>query len=1076
MALLAILLLHRGEALSSDRLSDELWGERPPPTSAKTLQVYVSNLRKVIGSDALVTVGRGYRLMVSPEQVDADRFEALCAQGRRALADDDPAAARELLTSALSLWRGEPLADFAYEQFAQAEIARLEEARVTALEDRIESELALGDHETVVTELQGLVARYPTRERLRGLLMLALYRSGRQIDALEAYRQGRRTLGEELGLEPDPRLRELEQAILRHDAALQPPAGGSPLARARSRPIRRSGLLIAGGGALLLAAAIAAVVAVINRGSTAAAPTPNSVVAIDARTDRVVGRIPVGARPGGIAFGSGSLWVSNLDDRTVSRVDPGALRTARTFSIGDIPTGVATSPDEVWVASADENAPRVTVGRIDPRFDVVRPTARIGNVVPGGSADVAANGNTVWVAPSTGELARLDPATGRVVQRVDPNASPAAIAIGDGAVWLPDTEADNVMRVDATGLATPIAVGHGPSAIAVGAGGVWVTDSFDDALVLIDPATRAVTRTVAVGRSPAGVAIGAGSVWVANEGDGTVTRIDPVTDKVVATISVGGSPRAITLADGRAWVTIDAQTVPPANLARGGVVRIDSQSDVDSMDPALAYSDLSLQLLDATCAKLLNYPDKDGPAGSQLTAEVAKSLPVRSADGKAYTFAIRDGFRFSPPSNEPVTAQTFKHAIERSLSPRMASPFAQQFTDIVGARGYMAGKAPHIAGVTARGDKLTIRLVAPAPDLLTRIAQSVFCAVPTDTPIDPNGLRTIPMAGPYYIASYAPGQGVVLKRNPNYRAGRPHSVAQIDFAVGVPNARGVAHIEAGTADYAPFAVRAAEAPRLAAHYGPGSPVAAKGRQQYFVNARDQLWFLALNARRPLFSDVRLRKAVNYAIDRTALARLGGFGGPSPQPTDQYLPPGMPGFQDLKTYPFTPDVAKARQLAQGRRGTAVLYTCNESPCDQQAQIVKDNLAAIGLKLKVRRFPFATFYDRVLHGTRWDIANIGWEADYPDPRDFLNLLLEDGSVIPAFDDQRYRRRLARAAELSGPSRYLSYGALAGDLERNAAPWVAYGNGSSHDFFSSRIGCQIYRVHGMDLAALCIRNRQR
>ena len=160
-----------------------------------------------------------------------------------------------------------------------------------------------------------------------------------------------------------------------------------------------------------------------------------------------------------------------------------------------------------------------------------------------------------------------------------------------------------------------------------------------------------MTARIPVGRSPAGVAFGAGSVWVANSGDGTVTRINPSTSKPIATIPVGGSPQALTIADGRVWVTVDAQSIAPnRGGSGGGTLRIvSSYDDVDSMDPALATSGLSQELLYATCAQLVNYPDKAGPAGSQLTAEVAQSLPTRSADGRTYTFKIRPGFRFSPP-------------------------------------------------------------------------------------------------------------------------------------------------------------------------------------------------------------------------------------------------------------------------------------------------------------------------------------------------------------------------------------------------------------------------------------------
>jgi YVTN family beta-propeller protein len=214
----------------------------------------------------------------------------------------------------------------------------------------------------------------------------------------------------------------------------------------------------------------------------------------------------------------------------------------------------------------------------------------------------------------------------------------------------------------------------------------------DDAVVRIDPGSRSVTARIPVGPSPAGIALGTGSVWVANSGDGTVTRINPNTDRVQATIAVGGSPQALTVADGRVWVTVDAQSITP-NRGRsgGGTLRIVSSEDVFTMDPALAY-DAPDDLLYATCAQLVNYPDKAGPAGSQLTAEVAQALPKRSGDGRTYTFKLRRGFRFSPPSTEPVSAQTFKDSIERTLNPRMHSPSAHYLADVVGARAYMAGK------------------------------------------------------------------------------------------------------------------------------------------------------------------------------------------------------------------------------------------------------------------------------------------------------------------------------------------------------------------------------------------------
>ena len=239
-AVLAILILQRGEVVTSDRLIDELWGERPPATAAKTLQGYVSRLRKVLGADVLVSRGGGYTLAVEAQQVDAERFEQFANEGRAALANGDASAARTLFSSALEIWRGEALADLAFSSFAAREVARLEEARLSALEDRIEADLALGRHRELVGELEELVARHPYRERPRAQLMLALYRSGRQAEALETYREGRRALADELGLEPGPALRALEQRILDHDPTLGQPR--SAAVRARARRSRRAGL------------------------------------------------------------------------------------------------------------------------------------------------------------------------------------------------------------------------------------------------------------------------------------------------------------------------------------------------------------------------------------------------------------------------------------------------------------------------------------------------------------------------------------------------------------------------------------------------------------------------------------------------------------------------------------------------------------------------------------------------------------------------------------------------------------------------------------------------------------------
>ena len=235
-AVLADLVLNANEVMPSEQLLLELWGEDSPPSAANALQAAISRLRRVLPPDRLITTARGYMLRLFPAELDVAQFEQLIFEGRDALAAGAAAEAVQLLDQAMMLWRGPPLTDFRYEPFAQAEIARLEELRLACLEERNEANLALGSAGALTAELGRMVTDHPLRERLRGQLMLALYRSGRQADALEAYRQFRSTLMEELGLEPSSALRELQAAILRHDPVLAPGSatGGTPLAR---RPV-----------------------------------------------------------------------------------------------------------------------------------------------------------------------------------------------------------------------------------------------------------------------------------------------------------------------------------------------------------------------------------------------------------------------------------------------------------------------------------------------------------------------------------------------------------------------------------------------------------------------------------------------------------------------------------------------------------------------------------------------------------------------------------------------------------------------------------------------------------------------
>jgi DNA-binding SARP family transcriptional activator len=360
--LLAILLLHRGEVVSTDRLSDELWGERPPASAAKTVQAYVSNLRRALGDGLLVTRGHGYLLRTARGQLDVDRFEALVDAGRTAFADGDAGRSSERLREALALWRGPPLADFAYEPFAQAEAARLGEERLAALEDRIDADLALGRHATLVGELEALVHEHPLRERLQSQLMLALYRSGRQADALERYQQARRKLLDELGIEPGRELQELELAILNQDPELGGPSRRLP----RPPPSRRGALLLALGGLILAGAAVAAVLSLGGgTSSEPLLPAVDRVGIIDPRTGAVLTSVSVAGAPARLATDGREVWVAGDTSQTLQRIDPAS--PGRVAPVNGFPSDLAMGEGALWMVDALHG----TLVKVNPAYGTV---------------------------------------------------------------------------------------------------------------------------------------------------------------------------------------------------------------------------------------------------------------------------------------------------------------------------------------------------------------------------------------------------------------------------------------------------------------------------------------------------------------------------------------------------------------------------------------------------------------------------------------------------------------------------------------------------------------------------------
>ena len=581
---MALLLLHANEVVSADLLIDGLWGDSPPETAANMLQGYVSHLRKVLEPDRkrgehelLVSRTPGYVLQIRPEQLDAERFSRLAREGRQLLEDDDAPAASERLRAALELWRGPALADLAYEPFAQAGAERLEESRLAALEDRIDADLAAGRHDALVPELRELVAKHPVRERLQGQLMAALYRCGRQAEALEVYSRGRRALREELGIEPGPALRSLQQAILSHDpelGAAAPPPGMSH-ARMRRRPLLL-GLVVAGAAAAILAAAL-----MLGHSRTAQAVVvkDDSVAVIDPGSNRVVDAISVGGYPGPLASDDRFVYVCNIGDATVTRI---LIRSRKRWDTDSFSraTDLVAGSGHIWAANG--GAPGHTPLGVPPGTILdygpgpTWATVRVGPSLNGSEEQTTiatdGSGYAIWAGNQNSETVRQIDASLRTTLLTVHGVAPGGLAVvGDSSagdtVWASDPVRSIVARIDerARRIVSRIHVPGEPTRLAADDRAVWVvTRGHGHAVWRIDPLTNKPVTAIPLPVTPWRIAVGAGAVWVTGyrmtrrgSRGARVIRIDPATNRVVAQIRLGTQAAdGIIVSHGLIWVAV----------------------------------------------------------------------------------------------------------------------------------------------------------------------------------------------------------------------------------------------------------------------------------------------------------------------------------------------------------------------------------------------------------------------------------------------------------------------------------------------------------------------------------------
>jgi ABC-type oligopeptide transport system substrate-binding subunit len=510
----------------------------------------------------------------------------------------------------------------------------------------------------------------------------------------------------------------------------------------------------------------------------------------------------------------------------------------------------------------------------------------------------------------------------------------------------------------------------------------------------------------------------------------------------------------------------------------GGTFKHSLSVDIDYVDPALAYYVPSWAIMYSTAAMLLNYPDAPAPKGSRLTPDVAKGFPRIAKNGLTYTFQLKNNFRLS--NGQKVTAANFVYAINRDLNKKMSSPSQPFIEDIAGAKAVINGSASRATGLKAIGKyTLQIKMTKRAPDLLARLAMPFFQAIPTNLPIEPNGVNApVHTAGPYYIQKWDRNRQVVVARNRFYRGPRPHNVNSIVIDVGLPLETIKLNIDRGVTDTGDIPPSAHA--ELGRRYGvkKGSP----GR--YFANPAPTISYLAMNHDRPLFGgggvgNLRLKKAVNYVIDRQAImTQRGAYAGVT---NDQYMPPSMRGFKNVSIYPRRPNISQARSLAQGqtRGGNGVFYCANRAPAPQQCQIVQANLRNIGLNMDIKLFPRAVQFEKAGNkGEPFDLTLEGWHMDYFDPYDFIFLV--DGTTIRPtnnvnfsyFNSAAFNKKIARAKTLVGVPRYRAFSQLDADIAKNGAPLATYGTPNDRYYVSSRTGCYHYHpVFTWDYASLCL-----
>ena len=1053
--------LHRNEVVSVDRLIDELWGGQPPATATKALQVHVSQLRKAFGSVTRAMTRKrssshaepGLPAPREPEELDTDRFERLVEDGRRALREGDPEQATRKLLEALSLWRGPALGDFAFDPFAQTEIARLEEARVSALEERIEADLALGRHAELIGELESLVAAYPLRERIRGQLDAALYRSGAALwrpGAVERLSkswasspESRATAarardplpGRDPGTARPDRVRDLQRGGMRPGGPRRSRRGAvrGVALRRPSEPLPVLSMLVTRGGE----SAVAAIGA-----------TPVGVIDVESGT--------IDFRDPRWSCARKARWKFRCDlGDEHGRPDRVARRPANECRCADATRwrGAGRNSNRRGRRLGRECFSMALCPRIDPRTSQVVQTVAVGNG-PGCDRLRARRAlGREWRGRYGFENRPQERKRSQDHRR---RTRCRAIATGFGSVWVTSERTGNVSRLrpKSGAVARTINVGNGPRTVAVGAGSVWIANRLDGTVSRIDPESNSVRAVIPTAAGPSDIAVGQQAIWVANDEGASLTQIDPDTDRVVRTVQLGNRPKGLALVGG---FGARRRSGAGAHASRRYAHRLLGPPRAPVDRPGDLVQSYSFAIPADESDGLVAFEHVGGSDGSRLVPDLASSLPSPTDAGKAYTFELRPGIRYS--TGRVVRPEDFRRAIERLF--RLGFSGHMYFTRIIGGR--RCEKAPKTCDlskgivVDTAAQSVTFRLVAPDPDFLLKLTLPAANPVPPGIPDRDVGTRPIPGTGPYKIARYVPNRKLVFVRNPFFRvwseAARPAGNSdRIVWRLDVKAEVATRAVETGEADVAYDFVP----PELL------TEVRTRYASQLHVDPIPGTFFYLLDSRIRPFHDVRVRQALNYAVDREVITETAGAG--ISQPTCQVLPQNFPGYRPYCPYTanpsasgrwIAPDIARARRLvaASGTRGERVTVWAPEKA---EGESVTTLLRSLGYRTRLKTIASTAKYDAAIFDPRnsVQIAALRWFADYPAASGFVNSEIFDCTY---FCDRRIDRKIARARALQQTD-VRAANALWARIDRDLtdqAPWLFLYNRKQADFVSSRVG---------------------